>query len=94
MMERSDAFKVQIDTQSGLISYDSNLETKKMINIPYCMKLLIQELESICIAPRIITESVIQNVPVFKYIHQNVSKYSIEQDYDNYDDNNYEEGEN
>ena len=93
MMERSDAFKVQIDTQSGLIAYDSQLETKKMIHIPYCMKLLIQELESICIAPRIITESVIQNVPVFKYIHQNISKYSIEQDYDN--DNSYEEeGEN
>ena len=46
------------------------------------MKLLIQELQSISIAPRIITESVIGNVPVFKYLHQNISKYSIEDDYD------------
>ena len=82
MMERSDAFKVQIDTKTGLISYDNKMETKTMVNIPYCMKLLIQELESISIAPRLVTESVINNVPVFKYLHQNISKYSVEHDYD------------
>ena len=47
MMERSDAFKVQIDTETGLISYDDNVHTKKMVSMPYCMKLLLQELQQL-----------------------------------------------
>jgi DNA-directed RNA polymerase II subunit RPB2 len=73
MMERSDAFKVQVDTNSGLISYDGNSHSKKMVSMPYCMKLLLQELQSISIAPRIITEKIISNKPVFNYIVQNLS---------------------
>ena len=71
MMERSDAFKVQIDTRSGLICYDDNPSHKKQtVPLPYCMKLLIQELQSISIAPRIITENTICNIPVFEYLRK------------------------
>jgi DNA-directed RNA polymerase II subunit RPB2 len=77
MMERSDAFTVQIDTKSGLISYDDKKEDKVMVNIPYAMKLMIQELQTMCIAPRIVTETNISNIPVFNFLYENVSKYSI-----------------
>ena len=76
-MERSDAFTVQIDTKSGLISYDDKKEDKVMVNIPYAMKLMIQELQTMCIAPRIVTETNITNIPVFNFLYENVSKYSI-----------------
>ena len=82
VMERSDAFKVQVDTNTGLISYDDDSENKTMVRIPYCMKLLLQELECMSIAPRLVTENEkISNGPLMKMIHQNVSKYSIENDF-------------
>jgi len=82
MMERSDAFKVQIDTNTGLISYDEHTHNKKMVALPYCMKLLIQELQSISIAPRIITEDIIPNKPVFNYLKQNIQKDEIKEEFD------------
>ena len=81
VMERSDAFKVQIDTRSGLISYDEDVQNKKMVNIPYCMKLLMQELQSLSIAPRLVVEEHISNKPVFNYLYQNVSKFSVINDF-------------
>jgi DNA-directed RNA polymerase beta subunit len=82
MMERSDAFKVQVDTKTGLISYDDKTEDKTMVNIPYCMKLLLQELESISIAPRLVTDDVKNmNRGLMSYVHQNISKNSIEEEF-------------
>ena len=88
MMERSDAFKVQVDTKTGLISYDDKTEDKTMVKIPYCMKLLLQELESISIAPRLVTDGTKNMNPgLISYIHQNISKYSVEGDlFDEEDD--------
>ena len=92
MMERSDAFKVQIDTKTGLISHDDNTEDKTMVNIPYCMKLLLQELESLSIAPRLVTDNTKNiNQGLLTYMHQNISKYSIEKDF--FDDDETIEGE-
>jgi DNA-directed RNA polymerase II subunit RPB2 len=80
VMERSDGFKVQINTKTGLISYDDKTEDKTMVNIPYCMKLLIQELECLSMAPRLVTETNI-NKPVLDFLHKNLSKYSIENNF-------------
>ncbi len=72
MMERSDKYKVQIDTKNGLISYDGN-ENKTMVNLPYSMKLLIQELESMNIGTRLITENTIKNKKITNHLLNNVS---------------------
>ena len=79
-MERSDAYKVKIDTNTGLISYDNKNKNKDktMVNIPYCMKLLLQELESMSIAPRLVTESYQNNKSLMIAMHQNISKNSIQ----------------
>jgi DNA-directed RNA polymerase II subunit RPB2 len=79
VMERSDKFKVQIDKKDGLINYDDKKETKVNVEIPYCMKLLIQELETMSVATRIVTEDNISNIPVFRYLQKNMNKYSIEE---------------
>ena len=76
MMERADKFNVQVDKKSGLISYDDKIEDKINVTMPYCMKLLIQELECAGVATRLVTETNIQNIPVFKYLYDNISKYS------------------
>jgi len=81
VMERSDAFRVQVDKKTGLISYDDKIEDKTMVNIPYCMKLLLQELQCMSIAPRLVTESQQNNRPLMTALHQNISKYSIEHDF-------------
>ena len=78
VMERSDSFNVQVDKKTGLISYDNKKEDKDMINIPYCMKLFLQELETMSIAPRIVTETNQNNKALMIAMHQNISKYSIE----------------
>ena len=68
VMERSDSFNVQVDKKTGLISYDNKKEDKDMINIPYCMKLFLQELETMSFAPRLITEETINSKPVFNHL--------------------------
>ena len=80
VMERSDKFKVQIDTGSGMINYDDKKETKAIVEIPYCMKLLIQELETMNISTRLVTDNNISNIPVFRHLQNNMAKYSIDQD--------------
>ena len=77
-MERSDAFKVQIDETTGLISYDNDISNKKMIRMPYCMKLLLQELQSIGIGTRLITENDIY-IKTNIYLSSNVMKDETEE---------------
>ena len=79
-MERSDKYKVQIDNKTGMISYDDNQESKRMVKMPHAMKLLIQELESMGVGARLITEESV-NEDIFSELHKNISKYSIEEDF-------------
>tara|TARA_Y100000389_G_scaffold205066_1_gene262656 strand:- start:4748 stop:8341 length:3594 start_codon:yes stop_codon:yes gene_type:complete len=73
MMDRSDRYQVQINENNGLIDYSDNDDPKCMINLPYAMKLLIQELQTMCIYPRIEVNSGISNKPVFQHLINNLS---------------------
>ena len=68
MMERSDKLNVQIDKYTGLISYDDKpLHDKNIIQIPYASKLLIQELQTMSIIPRLVTGVDIDNPVLFEH---------------------------
>ena len=91
VMERSDAYKVQVDKKTGLISYDDKKEDKTMVNLHYCMKLLLQELECMSISTRLVTESPQTNRQLMEALHQNISKYSLEEDFSDEEDITEEE---
>ena len=63
--KRSDKYKVQIDKTSGLIQYDGDVNNKCMTELPYAMKLMIQELQTMCINTRFLTETQVTNKNCF-----------------------------
>jgi DNA-directed RNA polymerase II subunit RPB2 len=80
-------YKVQLNQKTGLMSYDKKDEKDICnIEIPYASKLFLQELETMSIAPRLITEETINNKPVFNYLLNNLSENNIEYDYDDYEE--------
>ena len=93
VMERSDKFSVQVDRTSGLIQYDEDTNNKYTVQIPYAMKLMIHELQSMSIAARIITETNIKSEPIFNYLKNNYYSKKNEDDMYNedYDENLYNE---
>ena len=72
MMERSDKYSVQVDENSGLIDYQNNNSIKYQVHMPYAMKLLIQELQTMCIDTRLIMDTQIPNKPVFQHLLNNL----------------------
>ena len=72
MMKRSDEYSVQINESSGLIDYRDDDTQKCRIQLPYAMKMMIQELQSMCIYPRIIVEHNLSNKPVFQHLINNI----------------------
>tara|TARA_B110000967_G_C18894613_1_gene569693 strand:- start:1165 stop:4473 length:3309 start_codon:yes stop_codon:yes gene_type:complete len=69
MMERSDKYEVNIDSTTGLIS-NNDQENNTKIQIPYAMKMLLQEIQTMSIAPRLITNDSIENPFVHDFIEQ------------------------
>ena len=59
-MKRSDDYNTNVNNNNGLIDNVSN--NISSINIPYSMKLLIQELMTLSIAPRILTNYDFDNI--------------------------------
>ena len=69
MMERSDKYEVNIDRKTGLISKGQTVDDDK-VKMPYAMKMLLQEIQSMSIAPRLITDTNIENPHVHEFIEQ------------------------
>jgi DNA-directed RNA polymerase II subunit RPB2 len=67
MMERSDRYEVNIDKTTGLISNEKS-ENDTKVAIPYAMKMLLQEIQTMSIAPRLITDDSIVNPHVHEFI--------------------------
>ena len=74
MMKRSDDYNVQINESTGLIDYTNDDSQKCRIQVPYAFKMLLQELQTMCIYPRIVVENSISNKPVFQHLINNIVK--------------------
>ncbi len=70
MMKRSDEFNININKNNGYI--ENNItENTVNVNLPYSMKLLIQELQSMCISSKLACETDDVNKSVFNYLKKN-----------------------
>ena len=67
MMERSDKYTTKIDQQDGLISNTDDPHTTQ-VQMPYTFKLLMQELQTMSIGLRMVTETGPQNPEVSDYL--------------------------
>lgn len=70
MMERSDKYTCPIDETTGLISNEHNEDTVS-IHIPYAAKMFLQEMQTMSIAPRLETNTPINNPHIFEHLLNN-----------------------
>ena len=68
LMERSDKYKIQINEMTGLIDHNDESAKKVSVELPYAMKLLLQELQTMSINPRLITDTTIHNPNIFMHM--------------------------
>jgi DNA-directed RNA polymerase II subunit RPB2 len=69
-MERSDKYSVNIDQRTGLIASGEESDDIVNVDMPYAMKMLLQELQTMSIAPRLITTNSVENPYVHEFIEQ------------------------
>ena len=82
------SYSIQLNEQNGLTSYNEDDKDICNIEIPYATKLFLQELQTMSIAPRLITETNTYNKPVFNHLLNNINN-KIKK-IDEVDDENYE----
>ena len=63
----------QINESTGLIDYSDDDSKKCRIQVPYAFKMLLQELQSMHITPRIVVENAVSNKPVFQHLVNNIA---------------------
>jgi DNA-directed RNA polymerase beta subunit len=69
MMERSDGHMVSIDNSDGLLSETDRAPHQTNVQMPYSFKLLMQELQTMSLGLRVITENnKPPNPAVFNYL--------------------------
>jgi DNA-directed RNA polymerase beta subunit len=71
MMERSDKYSVTVNENNGLID-DKQSESSVRVEIPYTMKLLLQELKTMSIHARLITDTDIIDPQIFLNVAKNL----------------------
>ena len=68
-----DEYSFQINESTGLIDYSDDDSKKCRIQVPYAFKMLLQELQSMSITPRIVVENAVSNKPVFQHLVNNIA---------------------
>jgi DNA-directed RNA polymerase II subunit RPB2 len=68
MMKRSDAYNYNINETSGMMSYDKDDNNICNIELPYAMKLFMQELQCMSIVPRINTNTDDNNISALDHL--------------------------
>ena len=64
---RSDNYSVCVDERDGLITNELN-ENSVRVNIPYAMKMMLQEVQTMGIGPRLVTNTDTTNEKIFDHI--------------------------
>tara|TARA_Y100000996_G_C22043694_1_gene446137 strand:- start:98 stop:529 length:432 start_codon:yes stop_codon:yes gene_type:complete len=83
LLDRSDKYSMIINELTGEPDYTNN-DNRKQIILPYASKMLLQELQTMCISSKILTPTQISNIKLFETLYNTL-------DNNNIDESTYEE---